>query len=92
MSAATRAASTLAGSLTEEQRDILREATAYRFPRFSIGYAGGGDSSLYVSASTLNQNRQVWKSHRLATGTFGEMQRLRETAMAEYDRLTKGSK
>lgn len=78
--------------LTDEQRDILREATAYRFPHFSIGYWGGGAYGLDVSASTINRNRMLWKPHRLGRGTIGEMNQLRKAAMAEYNRLTRGSR
>lgn len=79
--------------LTEEQQDIVREASAYRFPRWSIGLGIGDKASfeLQIRAVPINRNRAIWGPRRLGTGTFDEMEALRKTTTAEYNRLTKGS-
>lgn len=80
--------------LTDEQRDILWEATAYRFIHYSAGVCravGGFELEIRANAP-LNPNRKIWGPQILGTGTFDEMEQLRKAAMTEYKRLVKGVK
>jgi hypothetical protein len=72
--------------MTEEQRDIIREAMAYRYLFWGIGVKSG-KNTLSVSAKSSNGSRTIWGPHLLGTGTFTEMSKLRDRAMAEYRKL-----
>lgn len=78
--------------LTEEQRDIMLTASAYRYPRYSIGINAEGICGMEVWAEGRNPRCRIWGSCTFGRGSFGEMNDLRKAAMAEYDRLTRGSK
>ncbi len=74
-------------TLTDEQEDILRELTAYRYPRFTIGLSP--EFTVEVSAIAPNPNRRIWGPHTLGTGTFAEMRELHDEAKVEYHLLVK---
>ncbi len=78
--------------LTDEQIDIIREATAYRHPRWSLGtsdsYACDGEWMLQVSAVAANGSRTIWGPHLLGTGTYAEMNKLQHETAVEYRKLT----
>ena len=75
--------------MSSDQEEILREALAYRFPRWTIGVIGG--RWMLEMRATLKPSvgsRPIWGPHLFGTGTYTEMNKLRQRAMTAYNRLT----